>query len=111
MVLFFQVINFQVGYGGDHLFYIVLVQCNEECDEAGHFRNSQKPIFLKKLQKVWNKWPCFSEANTLLIDDSPYKGSQNIVRIKVSSPFWNICLFTLTFLQFLFYVGRHINFS
>ncbi|KAG0460685.1 hypothetical protein HPP92_020982 [Vanilla planifolia] len=47
--------------------------------------NRQKPLFLKELKKLWNKeepglpWKKgdYSSANTLLVDDSPYKAICN----------------------------------
>ena len=34
---------------------------------------ANKPIFVKRLSKVWHQYPLWDERNTLLIDDSPEK--------------------------------------
>ncbi|KAL5987877.1 hypothetical protein ACLOJK_035633 [Asimina triloba] len=55
--------------------------------------NRQKPLFLKELRKLWDKeepdlpWEKgdYGPANTLLLDDSPYKALRNPVNI---ASFW-----------------------
>ncbi|MCO5561074.1 hypothetical protein L7F22_014695 [Adiantum nelumboides] len=37
----------------------------------------QKPIFLKKLQRVWKKHPQFNASNTILLEDTRYKSLKN----------------------------------
>ncbi|MCO5553165.1 hypothetical protein L7F22_006686 [Adiantum nelumboides] len=37
----------------------------------------QKPIFLKKLQRVWGKHPQFNASNTILLEDTRYKSLKN----------------------------------
>jgi hypothetical protein len=49
--------------------------------------NKEKPLFFKELRKLWEKcepdlpWESgeYNEANTLLLDDSPYKALVNPV--------------------------------
>jgi hypothetical protein len=49
--------------------------------------NKNKPVFFKELKKLWDKeeaglpWQKgrFTKINTLLLDDSPYKGLRNPV--------------------------------
>lgn len=49
--------------------------------------NQNKPLLLKELKKLWEKddpslpWSIgdYNETNTLLLDDSPYKGLKNPV--------------------------------
>ena len=36
-----------------------------------------KPTFLKSLARVWGRFPIYSAANTLLLDDTPAKTSKN----------------------------------
>ena len=37
----------------------------------------EKPILLKDLQRVWDIMPWYDKLNTILIDDSPYKSTNN----------------------------------
>ena len=65
-------------------------QGQSECTDTGirHPANKHKPVFLKELSKVWDnpkgilKWEpkFFGPQNTVLLDDSPYKGLKNPVR-------------------------------
>jgi hypothetical protein len=49
--------------------------------------NNNKPVFLKELKKLWDQeepdlpWEKgqYTKANTLLVDDSPYKALRNPV--------------------------------
>ena len=67
-----------------------MLQGQSECTNTGirHPANKHKPVFLKELSKVWDnpkgllKWEpkFFGPQNTVLLDDSPYKGLKNPVR-------------------------------
>ena len=60
-----------------------------KCIDTGHktLENSDKPLVLKELKKLWQKedpdlpWEegDYSPSNTLLVDDSPYKALRNPV--------------------------------
>jgi len=60
--------------------------------DTGHktLENSDKPLVLKELKKLWQKedpdlpWEegDYSPSNTLLVDDSPYKALRNLVFVK-----------------------------
>ncbi|XP_030949306.1 uncharacterized protein LOC115973202 isoform X1 [Quercus lobata] len=49
------------------------------CTESGFdtLDCPSKPLFLKDLRKVWEKYEAYNAANTLLLDDSPYKALLN----------------------------------
>lgn len=56
---------------------LLIVYTQEDCDVKGYFENG-KPIYLKNLNKIWNKKKFEKyKLNTLLIDDSPYKSVLN----------------------------------
>lgn len=46
-----------------------------QCTENGMM--DEKPIFLKELRYVWEIMPWYDKFNTILIDDSSYKSSNN----------------------------------
>lgn len=48
----------------------------KECTDT-RIKHESKPIMLKQLQKVYEGWPEYTVDNTLLIDDSRYKGHSN----------------------------------
>ncbi|KAM7531643.1 hypothetical protein LguiB_035053 [Lonicera macranthoides] len=61
---------------------INLFEDQEKCTNSGFgsLEKKGKPIFLKELKKVWEKKSIrgkYSSANTLLIDDEPYKALLN----------------------------------
>ena len=70
-----------------------------KCTDTGHktLENSNKPLVLKELKKLWQKedpdlpWEegDYSPSNTLLVDDSPYKALRNPVFVEIS-PFVNL---------------------
>ncbi|EXB88269.1 hypothetical protein L484_020335 [Morus notabilis] len=49
-------------------------QSQEECKKISRIG---KPVFIKQLAKVWEKYTQYNETNTLLVDDSPYKAICN----------------------------------
>ncbi|KAK1589302.1 hypothetical protein Q3G72_032536 [Acer saccharum] len=59
----------------------------EQCTDSGFktLENKHKPLFLKEMEKIWDKKYCnipsrvgeFSASNTLLIDTNPYKALLN----------------------------------
>lgn len=67
----------------------LLVQDQSHCTLTGFntIDNRKKPLVLKELKKLWEKddsslpWNIgdYNESNTLLLDDSPYKGLKNPV--------------------------------
>ncbi|KAJ4832895.1 hypothetical protein Tsubulata_026355 [Turnera subulata] len=71
----------------EHRSKLLFVWGQDECTNSGFYtlENKAKPIFLKELTKLWESkdsnlsWPAgkFSSANTLLIDDQPYKALLN----------------------------------
>ncbi|XP_062167688.1 uncharacterized protein LOC133873901 [Alnus glutinosa] len=46
-----------------------------QCTDSGFktLEKKDKPIFFKELKKIWDFYEHYSESNTLLIDDTPYK--------------------------------------
>lgn len=57
---------------------IVDTFCQEHCEEVGKHPNDKfRPLFIKPLNKVWDKHPQYSQLNTLLLDDSHYKAVLN----------------------------------
>lgn len=68
---------------------IVFMQHQSHCTDTGFttVENSNKPLLLKELKKLWDKlepdlpWNKgeYNESNTLLLDDSPYKALRNPV--------------------------------
>lgn len=91
------------------------MQDQSHCTETGFntIENTEKPLVLKELKKLWEKqdpnlpWDkgVYAESNTLLLDDSPYKALRNPV----------CCLLYLFiyFLCFHFFVSsiRGVNFA
>jgi hypothetical protein len=65
------------------------LQDQSQCTSTGFntIENKEKPLVLKELRKLWEKlepnlpWERgeYNEANTLLLDDSPYKALVNPV--------------------------------
>lgn len=65
------------------------MQDQSHCTPTGFntIDNQRKPLVLKELKKFWGKdypslpWNIgdYDESNTLLLDDSPYKGLRNPV--------------------------------
>jgi hypothetical protein len=49
----------------------------DDCINTGLITQDKKPIFLKNLQRVFEKYPHFNYNNTLLLDDSEYKSFLN----------------------------------
>ncbi|GAB2223845.1 hypothetical protein Droror1_Dr00004588 [Drosera rotundifolia] len=78
------VIDFLLGANKEKLLF-----CWDQsrCTDTGYntIHNQDKPLFLKELRKLWTKqgrdlpWKRgdYNESNTLLLDDSPYKGLRN----------------------------------
>jgi hypothetical protein len=61
------------------------------CDEVQHPNpNEKKPLFLKRLSKVWAAFPEWNETNTLLVDDTPAKARDNPPHLIYSPPEWTI---------------------
>lgn len=68
---------------------IGFLQDQSHCTSTGFntIENREKPLLLKELRKLWEKlepnlpWEKgdYNEANTLLLDDSPYKALVNPV--------------------------------
>ncbi|KAH7854277.1 hypothetical protein Vadar_012023 [Vaccinium darrowii] len=64
---------------------LLVLDDQEKCTDSGFksLENKHKPIFLKKLKKLWEDptlpWCCgtYSSSNTLLMDDEPYKALLN----------------------------------
>ncbi|KAL8135874.1 putative FCP1 homology domain-containing protein C1271.03c [Apium graveolens] len=58
---------------------LLFVWDQEDCTDTGFkcLENKYKPIFLKELDKVWEKHGQYSSSNTLLIDDEPYRALLN----------------------------------
>jgi hypothetical protein len=50
--------------------------------------NSKKPLFLKDLSIVWEKFPQWNASNTLIIDDSVEKLQRNPKYTSISPPTW-----------------------
>jgi hypothetical protein len=85
------------------------MQDQSHCTSTGFttIENKEKPLLLKELKKLWEKlepnlpWEKgeYSEANTLLLDDSPYKALLNPVHLLTHSSF--VChLGNMTFLLY-----------
>jgi hypothetical protein len=65
------------------------MQDQSHCTSTGFttIENKEKPLVLKELRRLWEKLEPnlsfekgeYSEANTLLLDDSPYKALRNPV--------------------------------
>ncbi|KAL9249178.1 hypothetical protein AKJ16_DCAP01043 [Drosera capensis] len=78
------VIDFLLGPNKEKLLF-----CWDQshCTETGYntIHNQDKPLLLKEIRKLWTKqgqdlpWERgdYNESNTLLLDDSPYKGLRN----------------------------------
>lgn len=70
------------------------MQDQSHCTRTGFntIDNQNKPLVLKELNKLWEKddpslpWNIgdYNESNTLLLDDSPYKGLKNPVSLSNS---------------------------
>jgi len=68
------------------------MQDMSKCIDTRHktLENSDKPLVLKELRKLWRKedpdlpWKegDYSPSNTLLVDDSPYKALRNLVFVE-----------------------------
>ncbi|KAM7264150.1 hypothetical protein ACFE04_001833 [Oxalis oulophora] len=69
----------------------------EQCTDSGFksLEKKTKPIFLKQLRDVWKmKFQVgqFSESNTLLIDNDPYKALLNPVVMAICVCIWKVWL-------------------
>lgn len=70
---------------------MLLMQDQSHCTLTGFntIDNQNKPLVFKELKKLWEKddpslpWNIgdYNESNTLLLDDSPYKGLKNPVSL------------------------------
>ncbi|KAK1362170.1 FCP1 homology domain-containing protein [Heracleum sosnowskyi] len=58
---------------------LLFVWDQEDCTDTEFMclDNKYKPIFLKELDKVWEKHGQYSSSNTMLIDDEPYRALLN----------------------------------
>ena len=56
---------------------LVFIFHQEQALDLGYQKNSNKPIFLKPLSLVTERYPKYREENILIIDDSPYKCALN----------------------------------
>lgn len=52
----------------DHIFSELII------DDLGTPHPTMAFKAYKDLEHVWNQWPQFDESNTILFDDSPFKG-------------------------------------
>ncbi len=59
-----------------------------ECVNTGMLTSSKKPIFLKYLQTVFDKYPQFNYNNTCIIDDTLYKTFINLPYSAILSQEW-----------------------
>lgn len=76
-----------------------MTQDQSHCTETGFntIENSDKPLVLKELKKLWEKqdpnlpWEkgVYDESNTFLLDDSPYKALRNPVSSSFSFNFFS----------------------
>ncbi|XP_024026493.1 uncharacterized protein LOC21406077 [Morus notabilis] len=68
--------NLQMVVDMFHDLQTKLIFCwsQEECKNISRIG---KPVFIKQLAKVWEKYAQYNETNTLLVDDSPYKAICN----------------------------------
>jgi hypothetical protein len=64
--------------------HLAFVWCQEECTTdtkklapAGIDGRERKPLLLKELRRVWQRWPQWSPHSTLLVDDDPIKCERN----------------------------------
>ena len=64
--------------------HLAFVWCQEECTTdtkklapAGIDGRERKPLLLKELRRVWQRWPQWRPHSTLLVDDDPIKCERN----------------------------------
>ncbi|KAL3613177.1 hypothetical protein CASFOL_042963 [Castilleja foliolosa] len=72
---------------GTDMYKLLFIWDQSHCTDTGltTVENSQKPLLLKELNKLWDKFDpdlpwergVYNESNTLLLDDTPAKASSN----------------------------------
>lgn len=68
------------------LITFIIQQDQHQCTDSGlkSLEKKRKPLFFKQLKKVWDHFEGkYSESDTLLIDDQPYKALSLFILGKV----------------------------
>jgi len=62
---------------GDHYKDLLFIWDKDDCEKIKAVVEGEQPTFAKNLRTVWDKYPCFNEDNTIIIDDSEAKMINN----------------------------------